>query len=72
MDSISDAGSMDSIGSDHEGPAELLNPLTRLANVAASEMSTGARQSMHATLNQMRADIGAPEEDEGERGREER
>ena len=39
--SISDAGSLDNIDSDHEGPADFENPMSQMAAAAMSTIHTG-------------------------------
>lgn len=41
VESISDAGSIDSIDSDHELPPEVEHPMSRLASAAMEDFYTG-------------------------------
>lgn len=41
VESISDAGSIDSIDSNHSEPPELENPMSRIATAAMEELHTG-------------------------------
>ena len=41
LESISNAGSLDSIESDHEPPPEVEHPMSRIASAAMEDMYTG-------------------------------
>ena len=62
--SISDAGSLDSIDSDHELGPEVEHPMSRMATAAMEDMARGQKLSMHETMSQLRDEYGANTEPE--------
>ena len=62
--SISDAGSLDTIDSDHEMGPEVEHPMSRMATAAMEDMARGQKMSMHETMSQLRDEYGVPTEPE--------